>query len=151
MIMCVYTLAKKIKNILVPIDGSENSVRGLDEAITIARECKSTITAVYAKSLPAAYALHPLGFVGQAFKKESKKVLDSAKTRAAKKGILLKQKVLDGTDPGYDIIRYANKSKPKFDMIVVGARGRGTVKEMFFGSVSHYIVHKAPMPVLVVK
>ena len=144
-------MAKKIKKILVPMDGSKNSIRGLDEAILLARECNATLTAVYAKSLPAVYALHPLGFVGQVFKKEAKKILDAAKTRAAKKGILLKQKILNGNDPGYDIIRYANKSKPKFDMIVIGSRGRGSTKEMFFGSVSHYVVHKATMPVLVVK
>ncbi len=144
-------MAKKIKNILVPLDGSKNSIRGLDEAILLARECNATITAVFANHLPAMHTLHPLGFLSLNFKKEAKKIFDTAKTRAAKKGILLKHKILDGYDPGYEIVRYSNRNKPKFDIVVVGARGKGIAKELFFGSVSNYIVHKASMPVLVVK
>ncbi len=144
-------MAKKIKNILVPLDGSKNSIRGLDEAILLARECHATITAVYAKHYPTAFVLHPLGFLDINFKKEAKKIMDMAKTRAAKKGVLLKHKIIAGSDPGYDIVRYSNRHKPKFDIVVIGARGMGIAKEVFFGSVSNYIVHKATMPVLVVK
>ncbi|PJB96335.1 MAG: universal stress protein, partial [Nitrosopumilales archaeon CG_4_9_14_0_8_um_filter_34_10] len=32
-------IMKNIKKILVPIDGSKNSMRGLDEAIYLARQC----------------------------------------------------------------------------------------------------------------
>ena len=144
-------MAKKIKNILVPLDGSKNSIRGLDEAILLARECHATITAVYAKHYPTAFVLHPLGFLDINFKKEGKKIFDAAKTRAAKKGILLKHKIIAGSDPGYDIVRYSNRNKPKFDIVVIGARGRGMAKEVFFGSVSKYIVHKAKAPVTIVK
>ncbi|HSA76460.1 MAG TPA: universal stress protein, partial [Nitrosarchaeum sp.] len=38
---------KDIKKILVPIDGSKNSMRGLDEAIYLARQCHATITGLY--------------------------------------------------------------------------------------------------------
>ena len=34
-------IKNKIKKILVPIDGSKNSLRGLDEAIYIARQCQA--------------------------------------------------------------------------------------------------------------
>jgi nucleotide-binding universal stress UspA family protein len=37
----------KIKKILVPLDGSKNSLRGLDEAIYLARQCQATITGLY--------------------------------------------------------------------------------------------------------
>ncbi|MDX1533058.1 MAG: universal stress protein [Nitrosopumilaceae archaeon] len=141
----------KIKNILVPLDGSKNSIRGLEHAIYLARECQATITAVYAKHLPTAYALHPLGFMGMNFSKTAKKILGDAKTRAAKKGVLLKQKMLSGGDSGYDIVKYAEKSRPKFDVIVIGARGQGSTKAMFFGSVSNYVSHKSKIPVLIVK
>ena len=144
-------MAKRIKNILVPLDGSKNSIRGLDEAIFLAREFQATITAVFANDLPIVRTLHPMGFWNLNFKKEAKKIFDIAKTRAAKKGILLKHKMIDGYDPGYEIVRYSNRTKPKFDIVVVGARGKGIAKELFFGSVSNYIVHKASMPVLVVK
>ncbi|MEK0330376.1 MAG: universal stress protein [Nitrosopumilus sp.] len=144
-------MAKKIKNILVPLDGSKNSIRGLDEAIFLASEFHATITAIFANDLPIVHTLHPMGFWNLNFKKEAKKIFDAAKTRAGKKGILLKHKIIDGYDPGYEIVRYSNRTKPKFDIIVVGSRGKGIAKELFFGSVSNYIVHKASMPVLVVK
>jgi len=117
----------------------------------LARECHATITAVFANHHPIINSLHSLGFSSMNFKKEAKKIFDTAKTRAAKKGILLKHKIIDGYDPGYEIVRYSNRNKPKFDIVVVGARGKGIAKELFFGSVSNYIVHKASMPVLVVK
>ncbi len=142
---------KKIKKILVPLDGSKNAFRGLDEAIILARQSHATITAIYAKHYPPAFVLHPLGFIGIDFKKEGKKILDPAKTKAAKHGILLISKIIGSGDPGYDIVRFAHSRKNKFDLIVIGARGRGMAKELFFGSVSNYVVHKSKIPVLIVK
>ena len=40
-----------IKKILVPLDGSKNSFRGLDEAIIIARNCQAIITGAYVTPL----------------------------------------------------------------------------------------------------
>jgi len=144
-------MVRKIKKILVPLDGSKNSLRGLDEAILLARQCHATITAIYAKQYPPAFVLHPVGLIGIDFKKLGKKFLDPAKTRAAKHGIHLIFKIIGGGDPRYDIVRFAHSRKNKFDLIVIGSRGRGIVKDLFFGSVSDYIVHKSKIPVLVVQ
>ncbi len=140
----------KIKKILVALDGSKNSIRGLDKAITLARAGHGTITALYIKTVPAIYALHPIGFMSLNQVTEAKKFLISAKTRAAKKGILLTHKIIGG-EPGFDIVRFAHNKKNKIDIIVIGARGRGIAKEIFLGSVSNYVVHKSKLPVLVVK
>jgi nucleotide-binding universal stress UspA family protein len=37
------------------------------------------------------------------------------------------------------------------DVVVVGSHGRGALKRMVSGSVSEYVVHHAPCPVLVVR
>lgn len=143
-------MAIKTKKILVPLDGSTNSIRGLDMAIHIARESHGTITALSIKAVPGIYAIHPIGFLDFASMKDVKKTLESAKVRAAKKGIQLTGKALAG-DPGFDIARFANNKKNGIDMVVIGARGRGSAKEMFLGSVSNYILHKVKVPVLIVK
>ncbi len=140
----------KTKKILVPLDGSPNSIRGLDMAIHIARQSHGTITALSVKSVPGIYAIHPLGFLDFSSMTEVKKFLDSAKVRAAKKGIQLTGKALTG-DPGYDIARFANNKKNRIDLVVIGARGRGSAKEIFLGSVSNYVLHKSKKPVLIVK
>jgi len=140
----------KTKKILVPFDGSKNSIRGLDMAIHIARQSHGTITALTVKSVPGIYAIHPLGFLDLNSMTEVKKLLYEAKVRAAKKGIQLTAKIHAG-DPGYDIARFANNKKNGIDLIVIGARGRGAVKEIFLGSVSNYVLHKSKKPVLIVK
>jgi len=144
-------MVRKIKKILVPLDGSKNSLRGLYEAISLARQCHATITAIYAKQYPPAFVHHPLGLIGIDFKKEGRKFLDPAKARAAKRGINLIYKIIGSGDPRHDIVRFAHSRKNKFDLIVMGARGLGIVKDLFFGSVSNYVVHKSKIPVLVVK
>jgi len=37
------------------------------------------------------------------------------------------------------------------DVVVVGSRGRGAIRRLLLGSVSSYVVHNAPCPVLVVR
>ncbi len=140
----------KIKKILVPLDGSKNSFRGLDEAISLARACHATISALYIKTAPPLVVLHPIGFMSLNEVPEAKKFLISAKTRAAKKGILLTHKIIGG-EPGFDIFQYSHNKKNKIDLVVIGARGRGLAKELFFGSVSNYVLRKSKLPVLIVK
>ena len=143
-------MAIKTKKILVPLDGSKNSIRGLDMAIHLARQSQGVIVALSIKSVPGIYAIHPLGFLDFNTSKEMKKTLDDAKLRAAKKGIKLISKSLSG-DPGYDIARYVNNKRNGIDLVVIGARGRSSAKELFLGSVSNYVLHKSKKPVLVVK
>ena len=139
-----------IKKILVPLDGSKNSYRGLDEAINLAGQCKAIIIGIYVKDMPGVYALHPIGFIGLALGKEGKKVIEYARKKCAKKGILFHGKILGG-DPPSDIIGFAHNKRNRINIIVIGARGRGTLKGIFLGSVSNYVIHKSKVPVLVVK
>ena len=143
-------MAIKTKKILVPLDGSKNSIRGLDMAIHLARQSQGVIVGLSVKSVPGIYAIHPLGFLDFNTSKEMKKTLDDAKLRAAKKGIKLVSKSITG-DPGYDIARFVNNKRNGIDLVVIGARGRSSAKELFLGSVSNYVLHKSKKPVLVVK
>ncbi len=137
-----------INKILVPLDGSKNSFRGLDNAISIARACQATITGicilpVYPKNLADVvfpYFFHP--------EIDAKNFLADAKKRAYQKGVLFKSKIIWGSP--IDEIQEMINSK-KFDLIVIGSRGKGSLKELFLGSVSNAIVHKSKIPVMVVK
>ena len=142
-------LKKKISKILVPLDGSKNSNRGLETAIILARQCGAIITGVYSIHAPPHSEFRGVGSVEKSFNTEVKKIMDDAKVLAAQNGIVFKEKILRG-DIGYNIVKLA-QGKDKFDMIVLGSRGRSSAKQMFFGSVSNYVIHASKIPVVVVK
>ncbi|XP_059153770.1 universal stress protein YxiE-like isoform X2 [Physella acuta] len=54
---------------------------------------------------------------------------------------------LNGEKPGYQIVECAINRKATF--IVTGTRGQSKVRRTLMGSVSDYIVHHSPIPVLV--
>ena len=142
-------LKKKISKILVPLDGSKNSNRGLETAIILARQCGAIITGVYSIHAPPHSEFRGVGSVEKSFNTEVKKIMEDAKVLAAQNGIVFKEKILRG-DIGYNIVKLA-QGKDKFDMIVLGSRGRSSAKQMFFGSVSNYVIHASKIPVVVVK
>ena len=142
-------IKKKISKILVPLDGSKNSVRGLETAITLARNCKATITGFYSIYAPPHSEFKGVGSVEKALNREVKKFMNEAKTLSAENGIVFTDKIVRG-EVGYNIIK-ASHGKSKFDMIVMGSRGRSNTKEIFFGSVSNYVIHTSKIPVVIVK
>ena len=142
-------IKKKISKILVPLDGSKNSHRGLEWAIALARNCGATITGTYAIHAPPHSEFRGASTVEKALNREIKKIMEDAKTLAAQNGIVFKEKMIRG-DIGYNIVKLAH-GKERFDMIVIGSRGRSSAKEMFFGSTSNYVIHASKIPVVVVK
>jgi len=141
-------LKTKISKILVPLDGSKNSFVGLDKAIYIARQCGSTVTGVHIVSI---YPQH-LGDLVTPLKvkllQDAVKFMEKAKVVCAQNGIVFRHKILYG-EAKLEIVDFAKQNK--FDLIVVGSRGLGSVKETLLGSVSNAVVHKSHVPVLVVK
>lgn len=141
-------LKSGIKRILVPLDGSKNSIRGLESAIYLARQCQATITGLYVLPRSPVRSYRAIQYPEKELLKDADRSMEYAKKYSAQHGIVFEKKVLFG-DPGFTIVKYAGGKK--FDIIVIGARGRSSIKEVFFGSVSNYVLHKASMPVLVVK
>ena len=142
-------IKKKISKILVPLDGSKNSIRGLEMAITLARNCNATITGIYSIYAPPHSEFRGVGSVGKSLNIQVKKFMEEAKVLAAKNGIVFNEKIARG-EIGYNIIKLAH-GKNNFDMIVMGSRGRSSTKEMFFGSISNYVIHTSKIPVVIVK
>ena len=139
---------KNIKNILVPLDGSKNSFRGLNEAIYLARQCHATVYGLYVVTIPPPAIDEQIRPLEKLLLTDAVKIMKKAKTVCAQNGVLFHDKILYG-DEGVKIVDYAKKKK--FDIIVIGSRGRSGLKEIFLGSTSNYVLHKSPIPVLVVK
>lgn len=144
-------IKKKITKILVALDGTKNSNRGLEMAISIARQFGATVTGVFViNAQPSRSEFVGAGSASESAKKEIKKILEDAKVLAAQNGIVFKDKVLYG-DAGYSITKMAHDKKHRFSLVVIGSRGRGAVRGLFLGSVSNHVVHTSKIPVLIVK
>ena len=139
---------QEIKKILIPMDGSKNSLRGLDTAIYIARQCHATLTGLYVMPIyPKSLLLKPIPYEAE-LAKIARAFLEKAKTRSAQNGIVFNEKIVKG-HVSEVILDFAKEKK--IDLIVMGARGLGSVKEAFLGSVSNAVVHKSKIRVLIVK
>jgi nucleotide-binding universal stress UspA family protein len=75
-------------------------------------------------------------------------VVEDARTALAPRGFAIETDVAMG-DPRAEIVRQAEEWRA--DLVVLGARGLGTVKRFLLGSVSDAVARHARCPVLVVK
>jgi nucleotide-binding universal stress UspA family protein len=142
-------MLNRFKKILVPLDGSPNSIRGLNEAISLARLGKSQLIAIHV--LPI-YPKNLVGMLDSYIRYHNKLVqqfLDNAKTSAARQGIDLKQQILFGNDTVKSITNYANSCK--CNLIVLGSKGKGSPSTKSLGSVSNGIIQSSKIPVMIVK
>ncbi|MDX1798653.1 MAG: universal stress protein [Candidatus Lokiarchaeia archaeon] len=139
-------IRKKIKKILVPLDGSKNSLRGLDEAIYLARQCQATITGLYVVPMAKPQTNSQISYVEKYHLNNAAKFMTKAKTRSAQNGVLFDDKIAYGEE-GPKIINFAKS----YDIIIIGSRGMSPLKETFLGSTSNFVLHKSKIPVLIVK
>ena len=140
----------KLEKILVPLDGSDNSLRGLDHAISLAKLSGASIVGAHVSYVPGNLAYPKQGFINQQLVKEAENYLNAAKERCAENGIASTSKILPGT-PSHGIVKFGQEVKNGINMIVMGTRGLSSAKESFLGSVSNHVVHKSKVPVLLIK
>jgi nucleotide-binding universal stress UspA family protein len=138
----------KISKILVPLDGSKTSYKGLDTAIYIARQCGATITGLHVISIYPQHLSDLMTPLKVRLYDDARKFMEKAKVRSAQNGIVFYHKIIYG-DIASEITEYVKLHK--FDLLVIGSRGLGGVKKAFLGSVSNVVTHKSHVPVLVVK
>ena len=141
-------MVQKLKNILVPVDGSQNALRGVDKAISLAAGGNATITALYVFHLPWKAGIKFTKSMEGKAQAHATRAIAVAKRKIESAGIPFKWKT-SGGKPGDAIINVAKGENA--DIIVIGARGLGSGKELLLGSVSSYVIHKSKVPVLLVR
>ena len=127
--------------ILVPVDGSPYAKKALECAVTQAKMSGSSITIMYA----AHSHIAPLA---RSLEDHGKRILEEAKGTGQAAGIDTNTFLVHGP-PADEIINKAETGK--YDMIVIGSRGRTAAKSFLLGSVSDKVSHHAKCPVLIVK
>ena len=140
------------KKIMVCLDGSKNSLRGLDKAILFAKQSDASIIGVHSDTSFSAFsAVRAPILPEKKWKKDVKKIIQVAMKKVEKKNIEFQGIVIGGHSSGVDLTTFANNPANMIDQIVIGTRGMGFPKELFFGSTSNFILHKAKAPVTIIK
>ena len=140
------------KRIMVCLDGSKNSLRGLDAALKFAKQSDAVVIGVHSDTSFSAFsAVRTPILPEEKWKNEATGLMHVAQKIAEKNKINFEGIVLGGHTAGYDLVTFANNPKNKIDQIVIGTRGMGFPKELFFGSTSNFVLHKAKPPVTIVK
>lgn len=147
--------SKPLKNVLIALDGSDNSRSALNKALKLFRiaDPDVRVTLVHVVSISEAVKLiTPVEFVsrveqnmvleGETFLADGKRILSEA-------GLSRVDTVLKDGEPASEIIDIANALPA--DLIVLGAQGHTAVQHFLMGSVSHRIATHSPCSVAVVK
>ena len=141
--------------ILVGIDQSESSDLTFEYAIRLSKLSGAKIYLVYVIEIPkAARSFVGISDLEKYHEEEAQRFLDEIVMRVPKKFNLG-----DNIDDMERIIKKGHPSKVILDLsesigvdlIIVGSRGLGGVKEFMLGSVSHSVARHASVPVLIVK
>ena len=143
-------MATSVNKILVPLDNSKNSFRGLSSAIYLAKMCDAKIIALHSVYASPKGDFDTSGHFNKDHKKQLNTMMEIAEKQCEKAEVKFDQKIVYG-NPGYEIAKFANLTKNKIDLVVIGSRGRSSAKEIFFGSTSQFVLHKSKPSVLVVK
>lgn len=139
--------------ILLAYDGSKASNKALDRAIELAKATPgSSIQVLHAFDFPRVFigeGLAPIpASVNKDFYDLAEQTVDEAKKRLADEGVNFNVEMIQGA-PAETILKYAKDNGS--DVIVIGSRGLGGIREFVLGSVSHNVVQHSRIPVLVIK
>ena len=137
-----------IKNILVPVDGSEGADRAIEKAVMLAEICGAKLNFLYVANINQLAINAVLSdAILDSVTKAGNVILDRA-LEMVPAGIA-KESFSDTGAPAVVVLDFAETND--IDLIVMGSRGLGVVKGVLLGSVSQYVVEQSKCPVLVVK
>jgi nucleotide-binding universal stress UspA family protein len=142
------------RNILAAIDGSRHAERALAEAIDLAQSNHAALTVMASVPDPSGWLLSGGAYGGgldfEALMDESEReyqeLLEQAVASVPQD--LPVRKVLAHGRPGERILEQLKDGN--YDLVVMGSRGRGEVRSLLLGSVSHEVLNASPAAVLIV-
>lgn len=138
------------KNILVPVDGSEQAEYSFKTAVEIAKRNNAKLHILYVVdtrnvSLSPEYQPVTTGMTDYV---EKQFVQDMVKY-ATEAGVETQETITNGNP--LTLIGEAFPKEYDVDLIIVGATGKGAITRALVGSVSQHVVKHAPCDVLVAR
>jgi nucleotide-binding universal stress UspA family protein len=139
------------RNILAAIDGSPDSEQATTQAIDLAASEHARLTLFSAVVPPPSIAYAGMGGdvvtkLAEEAEADSEKLLRDALERVPDDVSVTTILSKEPARPA--LLRQLEQGE--HDLVVMGSRGRGAVRSVLLGSVSHYVLHHSPVPVLIV-
>src|ERR1700694_1848039 len=138
-------------DILVAVDGSPDASQALTQAIDLAESQHARLTLFSAVAAPPAMTY--AGISGEVAARlirdaqtDSESILRMAVERVPDD---VSVRTILSSEPVRPALLHEIK-EGRHDLVVMGSRGRGAVRSVLLGSVSHYVLHHSPVPVLIV-
>ena len=144
------------QHILVPIDGSATSSKGLEEAIRLAKLTGARLRLVHViDELSLALAMDAYsGYVGSwqtELRASALKLLDAAQAQAAAQNVTADTVLRDTYQGAVHEQVLAEAASSQADLIVIGTHGRRGFGRWVLGSSAEQIARMAPVPVLLIR
>ena len=138
------------KNILVPVDGSEQAEHSFKTAVEIAKRNNAKLHLLYVVdtrnvSLSPEYQPVTTGITDHI----DKQFVQEMVKYATEAGVDTQETVTNGNP--LTLISEAFPKEYDIDLIIVGATGKGAITRALVGSVSQHVVNHAPCDVLVAR
>jgi nucleotide-binding universal stress UspA family protein len=142
-----------IKRIVVGVDGSAHADAALQWAVRMAKGMGSEVIAVFAIAPPVYFdtgysaPTMPVQY-DEEWRAEMKQDFENTWCKLLRDAQVTYKTVIEDGRPASVIVKVAEDNDA--DVVVVGRRGRGGVRELLLGSVSHELVLHCKRPVLVI-
>ena len=151
--------------ILVPLDGSEHSLKALDIAVQIAKKFGGKLALIHVYSVSVGPVIMPepttltppmipvmtpaeVSKTVEAARKAGTSILTDGEQKVKAEGVQVETILKEGHTV-QEIVKTAKEGE--FDLIVIGGRGISKIRELLLGSVTDGVIHHAHCPVLVIK
>ena len=143
-------------HILVPVDGSPTSDRGLEEAVKLAKLTGARLRLIHV--VDELFYATGMGEIGSMtadliplLREGGEEILKTCKARVEASGVLVDTALFDSFAGRVCDLVVAEAMRWHADLIVLGTHGRRGVGRVLMGSDAEQIVRLAPTPVLLVR
>jgi len=143
--------------ILVPVDGSPTSAKGLQEAIKIAKALGSTLRLVHVvDELIVDYSatgatMYYSGDIVDGLREGGKQILANAASTVRESGLEPETVLVEAIGGPSSRLIVAQAKEWPADLIVMGTHGRRGVRRLALGSDAEHVIRSSSVPVLMVR
>lgn len=146
------------RRVLVPLDGSATSARGLREATGLAKAQGARLRLLHViderflVSATAAEGYMPdITRLMASLRVEGRKALDEAAKAALRQGVKVDTSLVESRGATVSDVILHEARKWRADLIVMGTHGRRGINRMLLGSDAERVLRSAPVPLLLVR